>query len=366
MPKVSKAILDQDILELQQKVNKLHQTNKNLQKKNKELNALFDIYFLVSEPFEKENVLDAIKEFFKKRFKLNEFSLLLLSTSGEKLEIASHFGAPLKDGEWIPIDHSNTIGKVLQTGKHAYIQDAAKEKKHDVLGLKGRKSGSIISLPLTPKAQNSIGTINLKRHETKAFTTEEIRIFQAIADCIALELKKTIKMQGAENLAFTDALTGIFNRRYFDQRFNREILRAKRYGRELALLMIDIDHFKSYNDNFGHIMGDEILHFVADTLESNLRRADVLCRYGGEEFAVILPEIKMEQGSQVAEKLRRAVREKTAERFAELKGRPVTISVGVSSFTTTTTAESVLSTADFALYEAKKLGRNQVVQMKSE
>ena len=107
--------------------------------------------------------------------------------------------------------------------------------------------------------------------------------------------------------AYTDALTSIFNRRYFDQRYTREILRARRYKRNLSVLMIDIDHFKVYNDTFGHLMGDKVLQKVAQVLETELRRADVICRYGGEEFVVILPEIDLHNAYYVAEKLRNAV-----------------------------------------------------------
>ena len=125
--------------------------------------------------------------------------------------------------------------------------------------------------------------------------------------------------------------------------------------------MIDIDHFKIYNDTFGHLLGDKVLRKVALTLEKNLRRADVLCRYGGEEFVVLLPEIDLMRGAYVAEKLRTAILQETFEGEEELPIQNLTVSIGIASFPENgDSAEVVLDRADQALYEAKNAGRNMV------
>ena len=130
------------------------------------------------------------------------------------------------------------------------------------------------------------------------------------------ELKATNRR--LEELSNTDGLTKLYNRRYFMELLELEFQRAQRYQSKFAFVMIDIDHFKKYNDSLGHLMGDEVLRKVAKIMEENLRRADVLCRYGGEEFVIICPELDREEAERVAEKLRRIVEETQFPRANEL------------------------------------------------
>jgi diguanylate cyclase (GGDEF)-like protein len=166
-----------------------------------------------------------------------------------------------------------------------------------------------------------------------------------------------------ERLASVDPLTGVLNRRAFFDRLGTEFRRGLRYGRPVAALMIDIDHFKLLNDTHGHAAGDAVLTAVADTLAPNVRESDVIGRYGGEEFAVFLPETTLADGAFVAEKLRLVV--EALEVPAPVGGSPlrVTISVGVASSEAygTTDERAVIVRADEALYEAKRAGRNRIV-----
>jgi len=163
-----------------------------------------------------------------------------------------------------------------------------------------------------------------------------------------------------ERLSIRDALTGIFNRRYFDTRILEEWGRARRAELPLALLMIDIDHFKSFNDTFGHVVGDRMLTLAASHMNETLTRAgDFVARYGGEEFAALLYDTDEEGALAVAERLRSAV--EAIE--PETGGRPITISVGVAVRVPRQgikTAE-LIHEADAALYRAKRAGRNCVV-----
>jgi len=163
-----------------------------------------------------------------------------------------------------------------------------------------------------------------------------------------------------EELSQTDALTGLHNRYFFDQRIEHELARARRYGSPLAVVMMDIDHFKQVNDGHGHPFGDLVLRGVAQTLKRCLRNVDTLARYGGEELVAVLPETPRPEGIAVAERLRQAVE---AERF-ESAGRrvPVTISLGVAvgPRPLVESPHELLKLADAALYRAKESGRNQV------
>jgi diguanylate cyclase (GGDEF)-like protein len=150
-------------------------------------------------------------------------------------------------------------------------------------------------------------------------------------------------------------LTGLYNHRYFYHLLETELKRARRYGRSLSLIMLDIDHFKQFNDRFGHLSGDEALRCLAQILRKNSRGVDMVARYGGEEFAIILPETDLPQGSIQAERLRAAAAEQ------EWPESQLTISLGAAALTADMArAEDLVRDADRALYEAKNAGRNQV------
>jgi diguanylate cyclase (GGDEF)-like protein len=161
-------------------------------------------------------------------------------------------------------------------------------------------------------------------------------------------------------LAKIDGLTEIFNQRHFADSLDNELERAKRYNRELSLLMIDIDHFKKVNDNFGHRAGDYILKKLADIFVTRSRRVDYVCRYGGEEFSIILPEVDIMGAFKFANTLKESV---AAHKFTfENEDIAITISVGVSDIMDgVQTTDELIETADRRLYLAKKMGRNRVV-----
>jgi diguanylate cyclase (GGDEF)-like protein len=155
-------------------------------------------------------------------------------------------------------------------------------------------------------------------------------------------------------------LTGIANRRHWDWRLAEEIARAQRYRYPVAVLMVDIDHFKRVNDTHGHQVGDEVLRQVAERLRSTLRRTDFLARYGGEEFGIIAPQTALEAAKVLAERLRRAIAREPIQVNNELS-IPLTISVGVAVFPEHGQNESdLVAAADAALYRAKQDGRNCV------
>jgi diguanylate cyclase (GGDEF)-like protein len=181
-----------------------------------------------------------------------------------------------------------------------------------------------------------------------------------------------------------DALTDLYNRRYFFYRFNSEVERAKRYGRTLSLLFLDVDDFKKFNDLHGHLVGDDLLRSLARILRANIRRSDakpsyevdIACRYGGEEFVIILPEAIASQGVIAAERLRNRIEADGAVAVAERirehvektgwESMPVTVSIGVASFPEHgDNIETLIKAADDALFLAKRGGKNRVVMSKN-
>jgi len=163
------------------------------------------------------------------------------------------------------------------------------------------------------------------------------------------------KRDALSDMAFRDELTGLFNRRFFDMKLQEEINRSERYGRKLSLILGDIDNFKSYNDDFGHQKGDEVLQSVSEMIRNSCRSSDTAARYGGEELVVILPETDTEGAFRVAEKARKLIE----ARAGDVAGRTVTISMGIASFSPENNGPAeLIAVADKALYKAKASGRN--------
>lgn len=187
---------------------------------------------------------------------------------------------------------------------------------------------------------------------------EEAGTMEMAGKIRALKRYYNQKRDSLSDMAFRDELTGLFNRRYFDQKLTEELDRSARYGRPVSLILGDIDKFKTYNDEFGHQKGDEVLRAVSDLLRGSCRSSDTAARYGGEEMAVILPETNAEGAMRMAEKARTVI----AARAGDVAGKTVTISMGVATYNDTNNGPGELvAAADRALYRAKDEGRNRCV-----
>jgi diguanylate cyclase (GGDEF)-like protein len=163
-------------------------------------------------------------------------------------------------------------------------------------------------------------------------------------------------LRQAQHNALTDGLTGLGNRHWMKDMFEREVTRARTSGHSLCLMMIDIDHFKTFNDQYGHIAGDRVLVAVSEALRGYLRPTDLIARFGGDEFAVLLPGIELGQAHQTAERLRQHV----AGLSPPSLSTAITISIGVSANTVGDDVATLVTRADTAMYDAKELGRNCV------
>ncbi|MEK6550824.1 MAG: diguanylate cyclase [Pseudomonadota bacterium] len=217
-----------------------------------------------------------------------------------------------------------------------------------------------ICLPLTSHA-NRLGVIYFYRTDRDSFTPAEIELLTTFARLAAEAIENRRLHEHLAGEARTDALTGLYNRREFDARLADEHQRARRYAKPFAVLMIDIDHFKRVNDDYGHPAGDAVLKALAGIFKKQFRDVDIIARYGGEEFTVILPEISGGAAKPVAERVRRAV---AATPFQLPDGREIgiTVSIGVSCFPNCAdNPRQVLESADQALYVAKEAGRNRVL-----
>lgn len=288
------------------------------------------------------------------------------------------------------------VGDVIRQGRTLYLPDLQEPQVQSRYSLEHSgetPSRTYVGTPLLIQGK-VVGVVSMQSNQPQAYTPEQVRLFELIAGQTALavensrlyassqqEVAKRKKMQDdlqAANAALVsrleeiedlqrqlgdlvvrDPLTGLFNRRYLDEILARELSRAARMGYPVGVMMIDIDHFKVLNDAHGHLAGDEMLKALAQLLQNTQRFGDVACRYGGEEFVLVLPGLPPEAAHERAEEWRTAF-----ERLVvEYRGRRLqrTISIGIAHYPIDAqTAEQVLYVADQRMYLAKRLGRNRV------
>jgi diguanylate cyclase (GGDEF)-like protein/PAS domain S-box-containing protein len=205
-----------------------------------------------------------------------------------------------------------------------------------------------------------IGFLTLDNRRPGAYDAEIAKLALVFANQAAVAIENARLFEQVQRLAVTDPLTNLNNRRYFFEVAHREMERARRHQSPLSLIMIDIDRFKEVNDTHGHLIGDMVLSHIADRLHAQLREIDVLCRYGGEEFVVLLPDTSLEAAYQVAERLRQAITEAPFQ--VEDIQVEVTTSLGVARMDSESDKiDDLVRDADQALYQAKAAGRNQSI-----
>lgn len=226
----------------------------------------------------------------------------------------------------------------------------------------GKAPDRYVCLPLTAHGETlGIVTIECPTPDIAALAEGRESTLASLAEMAAMAIAGLNLRQKLESQSIRDGMTGLFNRTFMEIALEREISRAGRQGKQIAVMMLDIDHFKQFNDSFGHDAGDVVLREVAETLRVGVRSEDIVCRYGGEEFVVIMPEISPHAAVERAELLRRMI----GDLMLRYRGQPlrqVTISVGVSIFPENSEIpEELLRIADQAMYGAKHRGRNRVL-----
>ena len=218
-----------------------------------------------------------------------------------------------------------------------------------------------LAVPL--RSGNGAFRLLLVGRPNKPLDSQQIEVAAAMAKQVSVALDNAKLIQDLEDLATTDGLTRLYNRRHFMELADSELLRSRRYRRQLSLLLIDADHFKSINDEHGHDVGDRALRLLADTCRQGLRQLDVVGRYGGEELVVLLPEASSEVALETAERLRRSIE---SLRIPTLEGDiQLTVSIGIATVGPhTDSVAALINDADRALYDAKRAGRNRVMTAK--
>lgn len=264
-------------------------------------------------------------------------------------------------GERIGRTQAQLSWQALDTRQPAVLEDyAAWPHRREVYAR--MQLHAVADFPIVVNEQG-LGVLAIGRHEPgKIFEHNEIQFGALFAQLVALVLDNAQLRETLRQESIRDSLTDLFNRRYMQETLELQIRRMIRDQTPLSIIMLDIDHFKKFNDNFGHPAGDALLRAMGQFLKRRVRAEDVACRYGGEEFALILPEATLEVAYHRAETLRETVMNLQVQYAGEALG-PITLSLGVAAFPQHgSTSEAVLKAADVALYKAKQSGRNRVMK----
>jgi diguanylate cyclase (GGDEF)-like protein len=315
-----------------------------------------------------ESLLDRIARYIYDRFPLEVVTILLYEKDKQEfVQTAAAGEITLVDTKRVPVTRGLT-GRCITTGKTQMVPDVNADPDYI------RINPNVVSELAVPiRCEGEIlGAINLESVSADVFRSANVLVFEAFADQVAgairmATMKRKLEQANLElqRLSTTDSLTGLANRRLFDERFQDEWRRGIRTRRPLSLLFLDVDSFKSYNDLHGHQVGDWCLRVIADTLRRSLQRAtDFVARYGGEEFAVLLSDTDESIARGAAEIVRSAVANLAIPHASSWHG-VVTVSVGCTTAVPDPlfSPELLMQRADEALYQAKHAGRNRVVAL---
>jgi diguanylate cyclase (GGDEF)-like protein len=298
-------------------------------------------------------------------------ALYVYAASRDQLMLVSQWQAPEAAQRFADQIHPSECWSLRQGGQHTGCAEPAGLRAGDAAPINCRhiegEIGPYSCIPIVGRGQ-ILAMLHLRGEAFRnagAAPSLNGRI-ERLTDQLSLSLTNIDLREKLENMALRDELTGLYNRRFLDEMLDHSLAKLKRDGKQAALLLLDVDHFKRFNDKHGHQAGDEALRRVASALAASVRASDVVCRYGGEEFLVFLPECDLAEAMAKAEKIRSTIAS-TSFRFGDQTIPPVTASIGVAMFPETgLSREQLIRMSDRALYQAKGAGRNRVAVAKPE
>lgn len=310
---------------------------------------LLDITATVNSTLELAEVLSSINKIIVERLGITYNAIFLLDDEKKELVLTSSQDTPNNQEKLSGSANAEMLDTIIRDRVPTYLNQS-----------KGISKTSLVGYPLICK-EKDFGVIAFGASNIKKFSAAELELFHSISNQVAMAICNAKLYQKLEYMSLTDGLTGLYNHKYFKKQLKAEVAKAKgKYG--VSLLMIDVDDFKKYNDNFGPLAGDLLLERLARILKNNMHSRDVVARYGGEEFAIILIESEPLAALNTAERVRQAVeRYRFSGRELQPEGK-LTISIGVSCCPIhASNTTKLLETANKALYEAKKIKNNIIM-----
>ena len=287
----------------------------------------------------------------QKNFSFDHIGIGLLDYGTKEIEIKAEAGATAHAmGKRVPLG-IGILGRVARTGERALVQNGMKGQ----IGAMLPESRSVLCIPIT-YGETLLGALNIESRNESAFSPQDVLILNTLADLLATALHNAFVFQKLQQQSITDGLTGIKTRRFFWEALSAEWKRASRSGRPFSVVLIDLDKFKEVNDTMGHFEGDLVLARVGRLLEQKSRQSNVVARYGGDEFIILMPETGAEQAQVLAERLRQWLVSDPM-----LSEHHITGSFGVASYPTHGfSIEDIIRVADAGMYVSKRSGGNRV------
>ena len=298
-----------------------------------------------------EQLLAEIVGEIQQNFDFDHIGIGVLDYIGKEIEIKAEAGATAQaTGRRVPLG-AGAIGRCARTNEMVLVQNGAEGHLQSIL----QDARSVLCLPIS-YSDSLLGVLNVESRRERAFPEQEVLILRTLAGLLSTALHNAFVFQKLQQQSITDGLTGIKTRRYYLESLQSEWKRASRSGRPFSVVLIDLDKFKEVNDGLGHLEGDLVLARVARLLEQKSRQSNIVARYGGDEFVILMPETGVEQAQIMAERLRLWIATDSM-----LSGHHITGSFGVATFPLHgATAEEVIRAADTAMYASKRAGGNHV------
>lgn len=339
--------------QLREANNRLTSWAKELEQRNDEISQLGRLGELLQSCNTSEEASFGIGQLVQNLFPGNSGAVYLFNSSRNLLEATTLWGeAPPSETVFAPDECW-----ALRRGRpHGAADIAAGFKCRHVTP----DQMAYLCMPLVAQGE-AIGVFHVLLGSADPMQSERTQnLASRVSDHLGLALAKLKLQEALQHLSVRDPLTGLFNRRYMEESMERELIRAGRQGKEVGVIMVDIDHFKHFNDTFGHDGGDALLRKLGKFLQKHVRGSDIACRYGGEEFTLILPEASLEVTQQRAEQIKATVQDLRVNQGQKVLD-PITLSLGVAVFPSHgTNHRALLQAADIALYRAKETGRDRV------
>jgi diguanylate cyclase (GGDEF)-like protein len=339
----------------------LEEARTNLESNVQYLRTMAEVSTVIAGTLDPEELYRIIPERVMAKLGLNDFCIMLYSRETSRLVAKS---VSVGDGGTMPeftlAPGEGVAGNVFATGEPAWIPDA--RSSQDSLHYGGRRTDvrSFMCVPLVSKGKN-IGVLMLNHPKPNAFEPELLQTMRVLASYLAIAIENAEMFGLVKSLAEKDSLTLLYNHGSFHEKLAIELERANRYVRPMAVIILDLDHFKEINDRYGHMTGDRVLALVAGVLGAHLRKTDIAARYGGDEFAVILPETDLSSAAVIAERIAEGI----SNVRLDIGGGSVisfTASIGYASCAHDAPGRGeILNTADRLMYDSKRRGPGGVL-----
>lgn len=335
----------------------LNQRTSELEKSQAQLEMIYENSRILASILDAESVVNEVMKIMGEILGYHSYAMVFKDRAGKL-----YFRARSANGENsfhprpCPPEGTELVRKIIELGEPACLKNIITRFDYKPLSADSR---SLMLVPLTLHS-TAMGVLVAESNNENKFHDKDIQMLSIVARSAALALENADLHRRTEELTINDELTETFNYRYFVQKLQEEKRRAARYNSPLSLIMVDIDWFKKLNDSYGHEIGNLVLRCLSEIIKKCIRDVDVFCRYGGEEFVIILPQTPQVEATQIAERIRQQI-EKAVIDTAKAGKLKVTVSVGLTSYPENgKSQDELLGVADQALYRAKGKGRNLV------